>query len=126
MTPVRGFPLSARTAQEVVRDGSVNRFGAVSVRCGICGELAPADEICRSRHEASRLLISGGVRHAPHRARSDVMRQHDLGSPLGEMAHFSLDECAIKPVSLHEVVRRTVLHHSSGLQNDDAIEISQG
>jgi hypothetical protein len=49
-----------------------------------------------------------------------------LGSPLGEKAHFALDECAIKPVSLHEVVRRTVLHHSPRLQNDDAIEISQG
>ena len=60
------------------------------------------------------------------RSEADQAGDQTLGGPLGEMAHFSLDEFAIKPVSLHEVVRRTVLHDSPRLQNDDAIEIPQG
>ena len=42
------------------------------------------------------------------------------------MAHLSLDECAINSVLLHEVVRRAVFNDSARLQNEDAIEMSQG
>ena len=39
-----------------------------------------------------------------------------LGSPLGEMAHLSLDECAINSVALHQVVRGAVFDDSARLQ----------
>jgi hypothetical protein len=48
----------------------------------------------------------------------------DSGDLLREKAHLPLNEAAINPIMAHQVVRRPVLNDLSGVQYDNAVEIS--
>ena len=46
------------------------------------------------------------------------------GGVPGRAAHLALNEAAIQAVIPRQMIRRPVLHDSSGLQHDDAVEIA--
>jgi hypothetical protein len=86
---------------------------------------APISKKTAARHHVSRTVSARG-----HGSRHDVPQQRgraldfDSGDLLREKAHLPLNEAAINLIMAHQVVRRPVLNDLSGVQYDNAVEIS--